>query len=637
MDEQNAAEDLTQVPPHDDAAEVAVLGGILLDSTALDRLTFLEPADFYSTDHRMIYGAMRALHAEGSGVTLATLHNQLKRTMSAADLASDLSVGLIRMSDYLHELIEYTPSAAYVVDHARIVKATATQRAVVDIGWAAQDGATPDDLFLRVDLLKDKLSALEAPTRPSLSMADLLAEPAEAEPWLVDKLLPEGGTSLVASKPGTGKSTLARDLALAVAQGRPWLGRMVKQGPALILALEEHKRQVTNHLTKMGAKAADPVHVWLDPVANPIEALRAEAEEIRPALIVIDPLARFVNVQDMNDYSQVSRALDPLIRLAHETGAHVMLIHHAKKGELNEDSYLGSTALSASVDTVLHLDLELPSRARTLSAIKQRSMDADFLEPTVIGFDPYTGHIEAQGSKAEAVQRSIQDDILRLVEAADDGIKRADIIDRVEGSARDINKVLIVLREAGQIVKEKRGKPDFYTLPAVPVSTVSDTAKHRTQEAAKASEDAASMSCVSVFKETQDIDTATRGPNWVENVDGHYVSIDRPRKDEDMSLNERADEAMQSPAVRQMIDTHWMETIPPAPEPYDPEQDAIPAPEPGTPAYAAMLLDDLLFQRGMTPKQVEIMNRHRREPYDRDRNAAAIVECMEALTAAPRD
>lgn len=526
-----AAEDLTQVPPHDDAAEVAVLGGILLDNTALDRLTFLEPADFYSTDHRMIYGAMRALHAEGSGVALATLHNQLKRTMSADDLASDLNAGLIKMSDYLHELIEYTPSAAYVVDHARIVKAAATQRAVVDIGWAAQDGATPDDLFLRVDLLKEKLSALEAPKRLSLSMADLLAEPAEPEPWLVDKLLPEGGTSLVASKPGTGKSTLARDLGLAVATGRPWLGREVKQGPVLILALEEHKRQVTNHLTKMGAKADAPLYVWLDPVANPIEALRAEAEKIKPSLIVIDPLARFVQVQDMNDYAQVSRALDPLIRIAHETGAHIMLIHHAKKGELNEDSYLGSTALSASVDTVLHLDLELPSRARTLSAIKQRSMEADFLEPTVIGFDPYTGHIEAQGSKAEAVQRSIQDDILRLVEAADDGIKRADIIDRIEGSARDINKVLIVLREAGQIVKEKRGKPDFYTLPAATVSTVStvsDTAKHRTQQAAKASEDAASMSCVSVFKETQDIDTATRGPDWVENVDGQYVPITRP-------------------------------------------------------------------------------------------------------------
>ena len=60
----------------------------------------------------------------------------------------------------------------------------------------------------------------------------------------------------------------------------------------------------------------------------------------------------------------------------------------------------------------------------------------------------------------------------------------------------------------------------------------------------------------------------------------------------------------------------------------------MPVPEPGTPAYAAMLLGDLLGQRGMTPKQVEIMNRHRREPYNRDTNAAAVVECLEALTTA---
>ena len=135
------------------------------------------------------------------------------------------------------------------------------------------------------------------------------------------------------------------------------------------------------------------------------------------------------------------------------------------------------------------------------------------------------------------------------------------------------------------------------------------------------------MSCVSVFKETQDIDTATRRPDWVENGDGHYVPIERPRKDGDMNLNERADEAMQSPAVWQIIETYWAEDARDTPDP-------LPSPEPNTPAWYAMILADLLAQRQASPQQQAIMDKYRPEPYDPERNAAAVVECLEALTTA---
>ena len=79
----------------------------------------------------------------------------------------------------------------------------------------------------------------------------------------------------------------------------------------------------------------------------------------------------------------MSGALDPLIDLAHKTGAHICLIHHARKGEAGTDAYLGSTALSGSVDTSLLLDVDASGR-RILSTIKQRG-DGDTLEPICVG------------------------------------------------------------------------------------------------------------------------------------------------------------------------------------------------------------------------------------------------------------
>ena len=89
-----------------------------------------------------------------------------------------------------------------------------------------------------VDLLKEDKPDTKQQT---ISLADLLAEEDEAEPWLVDHLLTRGGLSLVSGKPGAGKTTFARNMALSVAQGKPWLDRDVAQGHVVYLALEEQK------------------------------------------------------------------------------------------------------------------------------------------------------------------------------------------------------------------------------------------------------------------------------------------------------------------------------------------------------------------------------------------------------------
>ena len=112
------------------------------------------------------------------------------------------------------------------------------------------------------------------------------------------------------------------------------LGKATLQGPVIYLALEEKRSEVRKHFRDMGATGEEGVYIFA--ASAPVDALqqiRTVAEEKKPALIIIDPLFRLTRVKDSNDYAQVTAALEPLLVLARETGAHVLCVHHAGKGD----------------------------------------------------------------------------------------------------------------------------------------------------------------------------------------------------------------------------------------------------------------------------------------------------------------
>jgi RecA-family ATPase len=226
-------------------------------------------------------------------------------------------------------------------------------------------------------------------------LGDLLNEPEEQVAWLVDKVLPAGGFSLLVAKPKAGKSTLARNLALAVAQGRDFFGKPTQQGPVIYFALEEKRSEVKKHFRDMGATGDEEIYVFA--ASAPVDALkqlRAIAEEKKPALIIVDPLFRLTRVKDGNDYAQVTAALEPLLVLARETGAHVLCVHHLGKGERRDDGdgILGSTAIFAAVDTALIM--KRTDRYRTISSQQRYGED---LPETVLHFDPTTRTVSLGG------------------------------------------------------------------------------------------------------------------------------------------------------------------------------------------------------------------------------------------------
>ena len=81
-----------------------------------------------------------------------------------------------------------------------------------------------------------------------------------------------------------------------------------------------------------------------------MEVLEADIVATGAVLVVIDTFQRMAKTKQGNEYAEVTADMDPYIHLAQKTGAHILLIHHAGKGDRADpvDAVLGSTGYAAS-------------------------------------------------------------------------------------------------------------------------------------------------------------------------------------------------------------------------------------------------------------------------------------------------
>ena len=129
-----------RLPPQHLEAERSVLGGILLDNLALDRITDLvSDEDFYKQAHQVIFRAMVRLSERGDPVDELTLTQALK-----ADDALDKVGGLA----YVAALTRGVPTAAHVVAYAKIVREKAVQRGLISAATQVVQQGYREDLEL---------------------------------------------------------------------------------------------------------------------------------------------------------------------------------------------------------------------------------------------------------------------------------------------------------------------------------------------------------------------------------------------------------------------------------------------------------------------------------------------------------
>lgn len=204
--------------------------------------------------------------------------------------------------------------------------------------------------------------------------------------WLVKDWLDQGGLSVLYGDSNSGKTFCALDMALHVAQGKPWFDKRVRGGPVVYLAAEGGgsvgRRIVAfKQHYELGDKDIPFVLMpcavdLLNPSADtPLlaQAMTQAAERYgQPvALLIVDTLSRATAGGDENSAQDMTRFIANLDHIRQATGAHVQAVHHTGKDA--SKGARGHSSLRAAVDTAIEVDAT--GGGHRVTVTKQRDME----------------------------------------------------------------------------------------------------------------------------------------------------------------------------------------------------------------------------------------------------------------------
>lgn len=338
-------------PPHDLAAEQALLGAWLLRPAAIDATADLDPAAFYQPAHQAIAQAILQLHADGQPVDPVTVADQLGQG----------GLDLIGGPHTLTTLQAGTPATSNAARYAHIVRRHHHRRRLLATLVEAAELLHSDEPPEHVAALLEQAAATHGPT------GRLRYVPDEITGWLDDLEertgprglatgwvdldrtfggLRPGTVTLFAGRPAMGKSDVGAELARNVtAAGHRTLVVSVEMS---LLELLDRWQATSIHLRRTAlrdgnlspkdwerinspngaARLADhPLWVLDDPEVT-IPQIRATAAKIGAELIVVDYMqlllpgqrrdSRQVEVSELSAaIKRMARALDvPVVALA---------------------------------------------------------------------------------------------------------------------------------------------------------------------------------------------------------------------------------------------------------------------------------------------------------------------------------
>jgi hypothetical protein len=204
-------------------------------------------------------------------------------------------------------------------------------------------------------------------TLPITRIANIPPE-SPAERWLVDQLWAREAVGFIGGQPKSFKTWMALELGVAVASGKPCLGRFEvhQRGTVLLYAAEDSPAAIRERVAGIArARGVDLDHLGIGLIAEPMLRLDdpscraridATLSKVRARLLILDPLVR-LHTSDEDSSSEVSSLHGFLRAMQRKHHVAIAVVHHVRKtaGGSPGQALRGSGDLFAWLDSALYL------------------------------------------------------------------------------------------------------------------------------------------------------------------------------------------------------------------------------------------------------------------------------------------
>lgn len=436
------------LPPHYDEYEDNVLGLLISDSNLTDKITSkLSFDDFYKTSNQVIYKCIQDMLKKQIPIDEVTVLEELRNTGQEEDVGGFLRLGQLVENVISHHNIDYHINKILEVSyHRKLWKSAQT------LSLAIVNGEQERIEHLREQIadLKYTNSNISSRLNP-ISAKDLPDTPPPQSFW--GGLLYPASITQLNAEPGAGKSTFMYNIAGLGAQGKEFLNiPFHKTTKTLYADLESPQWLIGHKIQLICNELPSNFDILVDlNLDRDFQDLLTLCNQNKYDLLVFDTQSKVLAMEDENSNSEACRLVYLLTKLARDTGAAIILIHHTKKNDGGMGVYRGrgASAIAGGVDIVANLK-KLESDTLKLKVEKSRiPILFDSITFRKIGYDKFeliklgtdrnlteidriqslilnimsdfkewqTGDILVHAIKAGFKERSTEDALRRLVES----------------------------------------------------------------------------------------------------------------------------------------------------------------------------------------------------------------------------
>ena len=345
--------------PHDFGAEQAVIGNLLMQNSAAEKILWLKGEHFADGLHGMIFDAAMALVAQGKAATPVTLKHHFFNFAPLAERGGD---------GFLVGLAACAVSPVFLVDYARVVFNTHLRRVLIGLAEDIANRAYSDpdvepqiaDAVCQFDELGSQVG--QDGLRSALDFRDDVRAlfhgkrkiPISTGFRSIDPFyrIRPGELSVVTGAPSSGKSEFIDAVAVNLAMREGWkvavcsfenspdehvgklcekyLGMPFHEGPSPRMTeadLDRAEAWVNDHFWFIRAEKDSPTIEWaLSRARQAVDAHRIQG-------LILDPYNEFEHRRPagMREDEYISQSLGAVKRFASNHGVHVWFVAHPAK------------------------------------------------------------------------------------------------------------------------------------------------------------------------------------------------------------------------------------------------------------------------------------------------------------------